>query len=82
MDESGFRLRGWQSTDSQGRYFLETILPGALKPVHVRIEPPGGAPFITQVFFPLSSAGLPELHMDVDAREGYYAAYFSFVLMR
>lgn len=82
MDETGFRLRGRQSTDSQGRYFLETVVPGALQPIHVRVEPPGGAPFITQIFFPLSSAGLPELHMDVDAREGLYVAYFSFVLTR
>jgi protocatechuate 3,4-dioxygenase beta subunit len=54
-DAAGFRLRGQQLTDANGRYRLVTIVPGAtLKgapTIHVKAQPPGKAAFTTQIFF-------------------------------
>ena len=56
-DNSGFRLRGHQMTDAQGRYKLLTILPalypGRTRHIHVKIsEKPGGRVLTTQTYFP------------------------------
>jgi protocatechuate 3,4-dioxygenase beta subunit len=55
-DNQGYDLRGVVATDEQGRYRIETILPG-LYPgrtahIHVKVQPPGGAELTTQLFFP------------------------------
>ncbi len=51
-----FRLRGHQFTDADGRYTLETILPGPIPGraprLYVRVQPPGGPVLTTQLFFP------------------------------
>src|SRR5580765_678337 len=45
-DNDGFRLRGHQFADAQGRYRLETIVPGAYsartRHIHVRVQAPKG----------------------------------------
>ncbi len=55
-DNSGYRLRGHQFTDAQGRYSLETIVPGQYPGrtvhVHLKATPPGGQALITQLYFP------------------------------
>jgi protocatechuate 3,4-dioxygenase beta subunit len=63
-DNKGFRLRGHQFTDEQGRYHLTTIVPGAYtgrtRHIHVRVQPgaPGreaagsGRVLTTQLYFP------------------------------
>jgi len=55
-DAAGFRLRGRQTTDAQGRYKLETIVPGTAgthaKCIHVTVQPPKGATLTTALFFP------------------------------
>jgi protocatechuate 3,4-dioxygenase beta subunit len=55
-DRAGFRLRGYQLTDGNGAYALETIEPGASRGraprLHLKVVPPGKAPFTTQLFFP------------------------------
>ncbi len=55
-DNSGFRLRGHQFTDRQGRYRLETVLPGLYpgrtRHIHVRAKAPGRPVLTTQLFFP------------------------------
>jgi len=56
-DNSGFKLRGHQVTDAQGRYKLLTILPalypGRTRHIHVKIsEKPGGRVLTTQTYFP------------------------------
>ncbi|MFN8522292.1 MAG: intradiol ring-cleavage dioxygenase [Chloroflexota bacterium] len=55
-DLRGYRLRGHQFTDADGRYSLETIVPaeytGRTSHLHVTVTPPGGAPFTTQLYFP------------------------------
>lgn len=54
-DKTGFRLRGHQATDANGAYRLETIVPGpsGTHPpvIHVKVTPPGKAPFTTALFF-------------------------------
>jgi protocatechuate 3,4-dioxygenase beta subunit len=56
-DNAGYRLRGHQFTDKQGRYILKTVLPGAYQRrtnhIHVKVgKKPGHAAITTQLFFP------------------------------
>jgi protocatechuate 3,4-dioxygenase beta subunit len=56
-DNAGFRLRGHQVTDAQGRYRLETILPalypGRTRHIHVKVQAKeGGRILTTQTYFP------------------------------
>ncbi|MDQ6910632.1 MAG: hypothetical protein M3Z84_07620 [Actinomycetota bacterium] len=55
-DNSGYRLRGHQFTDSQGGYRLETVIPGEYpgrtQHIHVKVQAPGGPVLTTQLFFP------------------------------
>ncbi len=82
-DNNGYTLRGHQFTDEQGRYYLETILPGlyASRPIehiHVKVQPPGGESFTTQLYFP--EQPIPNQTITLEAREGYYVGYFNFVM--
>ena len=55
-DNAGYRLRGHQFADEQGRYRLETIVPGAYsgrtRHFHVRVQAPGQPVLTTQLYFP------------------------------
>lgn len=55
-DNSGYRLRGHQFSDANGRYQLETVVPGLYpgrtEHIHVKIQAPGGQVLTTQLFFP------------------------------
>src|SRR5437870_2125176 len=55
-DNRGFRYRGHQFTDAEGRYRLETIVPavypGRTRHIHVKLQPPGGRILTTQLYFP------------------------------
>lgn len=55
-DEAGFRLRGHQRTDAEGRYAFDTIVPGTYpgrtRHFHVKVERPGGRALTTQLYFP------------------------------
>jgi protocatechuate 3,4-dioxygenase beta subunit len=55
-DNRGFRYRGDQSADSQGRYRLETIVPaeypGRTRHIHVKVQAPGKRILTTQLYFP------------------------------
>ena len=55
-DNAGFRLRGHQLTDAEGRYRLETILPGVYpgrtRHIHVKVQAPNGPVLTTQLYFP------------------------------
>ncbi|MDY8108170.1 intradiol ring-cleavage dioxygenase [Fulvimarina sp. 2208YS6-2-32] len=55
-DNSGFRLRGHQFSDDQGRWRVQTILPGLYpgrtRHIHVRVQPRGGSILTTQLYFP------------------------------
>jgi protocatechuate 3,4-dioxygenase beta subunit len=55
-DNVGYKLRGHQLTDANGRYRLETIVPGLYpgrtRHFHVRVQPPHGRILTTQLYFP------------------------------
>ena len=55
-DNSGYRLRGHEFTDAQGRYRLTTVYPGLYtgrtRHIHVKVQPPGGRELTTQLYFP------------------------------
>jgi protocatechuate 3,4-dioxygenase beta subunit len=55
-DNQGFRYRGHQYTDADGRYRLETIVPaeypGRARHIHVKVQRPGGRVLTTQLYFP------------------------------
>jgi protocatechuate 3,4-dioxygenase beta subunit len=85
-DNRGYRLRGHQFADAQGRYRLETIVPapypGRTRHIHVRVQPRGGRVLTTQLYFPgerLNDRDFiyrPELLMQLAGSEGS----FDFVL--
>ena len=72
-DNRGFRYRGHQHADAQGRYRLETIVPaeypGRTRHIHVKVQAPRGRILTTQVYFPGDPGNkrdglyLPELEM-------------------
>jgi protocatechuate 3,4-dioxygenase beta subunit len=89
-DNEGYRLRGHQFTDEQGRYALETIVPGnypgRTAHIHVKVQAPGQPVLTTQLFFPEDPRNRtdwlykPGLLMQVqDAAHGREAV-FDFVL--
>jgi protocatechuate 3,4-dioxygenase beta subunit len=56
-DNEGYKLRGWQRADNNGRYTLETIRPrfyqGRTAHIHVKVQSSENAPVLTtQLFFP------------------------------
>jgi len=55
-DNSGFRLRGHQFTDDQGRYRLETVVPGVYpgrtRHIHVKVHVRGTPKLTSQLYFP------------------------------
>lgn len=90
-DNSGYRLRGHQFTDDQGRYYLETILPGVYpgrtRHIHVKVQAPNQPVLTTQMYFPNEPGNdtdgifRPELLMDVQDVADGKAASFNFVLV-
>jgi protocatechuate 3,4-dioxygenase beta subunit len=89
-DNSGFRLRGHQFTDAEGRYRLRTVVPGAYegrtRHIHVKVQPPGGRILTTQLYFPGEANnqrdGLfrKELMVRTAKASGGLAGRFDFVL--
>jgi protocatechuate 3,4-dioxygenase beta subunit len=55
-DNRGNTLRGHQFTDAEGRYRLETILPGVYpgrtRHIHVKVQAPNKPILTTQLYFP------------------------------
>lgn len=89
-DNSGFRLRGHQFTDADGRFRLKTVVPGAYvgrtRHIHVKVQPRGGRVLTTQLYFPGEaknrSDGLfrKELLVRTAKNEGWLAGRFDFVI--
>jgi len=89
-DNQGYRLRGHQFSDAQGRYRLETIVPGLYtgrtRHIHVKVQAPDRPVLTTQLYFPdepeNGSDGIfqRELLMDVRAAGASGQASFTFVL--
>ncbi len=55
-DRQGFRLRGHQFADEQGRWWFNTVVParypGRTRHFHFKVQGPGGDVLTTQLFFP------------------------------
>ena len=89
-DNTGFRLRGHQFTDDQGRYRLETIVPGVYvgrtRHFHVKVQPPNRSVLTTQLYFPGEAVNArdpifsPELVMRVSETTTGKAGTFDFVV--
>ena len=89
-DNTGFRLRGHQFANGEGRYRFRTIVPavytGRTRHFHVKVQRKGGRILTTQLYFPDEPQngrdGLfrKELLMRVAKDEGAVAARFDFVL--
>jgi protocatechuate 3,4-dioxygenase beta subunit len=89
-DNTGFRLRGHQFTDDQGRYRLETIVPGVYvgrtRHFHVKVQPPNRSVLTTQLYFPGEAVNArdpifsPELVMRVTETTTGKAGTFDFVV--
>lgn len=89
-DNNGYILRGHQFTDADGRYILETVVPGLYsgrtEHIHVKVQAPGGPELTTQFFFPDVAANLsdrifePSLVLSVEERGGEQFAEFNFIV--
>jgi len=84
-DNTGYRLRGHQFTDSQGRYYLDTIFPGlyASRPIehiHVKVQPEGGAEVTSQLYFP--GQPIDGLTVTIEERGDTLVGYFNFVVQK
>jgi len=91
-DNDGYRLRGHVFADAQGRYRVETILPGhypgRTRHIHVNAQPPGGRVLTTQLYFPGEAANrrdgiyADELLVSMQRAGEALQASFDFVLRR
>ncbi|MEX0590977.1 MAG: intradiol ring-cleavage dioxygenase [Xanthobacteraceae bacterium] len=89
-DNNGFRLRGHQFTDAQGRYRLRTIMParytGRTAHIHVKVQAPSRPVLTTQLYFPDEPGNArdflfrPELLMRVSQSGDGLTGRFDFVL--
>jgi len=89
-DNKGFRYRGHVLADAQGRYRLETIVPGEYpgrtRHIHVKVRPAGGRVLTTQLYFPGEAGNRAdgiyrrELEMQVGRVRGQREARFDFVV--
>jgi len=82
-DNVGYRLRGHQFTDEQGRYYLETVLPGLyqsrpIEHIHVKARPAGGDEITSQLYFPWQP--IDGLTVRLEERDDHLVGYFDFVV--
>ena len=89
-DNSGYRFRGHQFTDTAGRYQIETIVPGIYpgrtRHFHIKVQAPNQPVLTTQLYFPDEPANQrdflfnPVLLMTVDDSNSRKQASFNFIL--
>lgn len=89
-DNAGWRYRGHVFTDADGRYRLETIVPGEYpgrtRHIHVKVQAPGRRILTTQLYFPDEPRNArdfgwrPELQMRIERRPVARLAAFDFVV--
>ncbi|MGL4234746.1 dioxygenase family protein [Tabrizicola sp.] len=89
-DQQGFRFRGHQFADAEGRWWFNTVVP-ALYPgrtlhFHFRVQRPGGEVLTTQLFFPGEPANANDwlfeetLLMTIDQADDGQFGRFDFVV--
>ena len=89
-DNAGYRLRGNQTSESDGRYALDTVVPGEYpgrtEHIHVKVQPAGGGTLTTQLYFPgvgrnqQDSIFDPRLLLTVEVAASGLTATYDFVL--
>jgi protocatechuate 3,4-dioxygenase beta subunit len=90
-DNDGYRLRGHQLTDAQGRWRLTTVVPGLYagrtRHIHVKVQRPGAPVLTTQLYFPGERANRTDGFFDRELllrrlrkAPGRWTAQFDFVL--
>jgi protocatechuate 3,4-dioxygenase beta subunit len=85
-DNRGFRYRGHQFADAQGRYRLATIVPaeypGRTRHIHVKVQAPGGRILTTQLYFPGDPGNTRDglYRRDLEMRLAKSAGIFDFVV--
>jgi protocatechuate 3,4-dioxygenase beta subunit len=89
-DNQGYRCRGHQFSDADGRYRLETVVPGLYpgrtRHFHVKVQPKGGRVLTTQLYFPGEARNKrdflfrPDLLMAIDTAAKGQNAGFNFIL--
>jgi protocatechuate 3,4-dioxygenase beta subunit len=89
-DNDGYRLRGHQFSDAQGRFVFETIVPGRYpsrtRHYHIKVQAPGRKVLTTQLYFPGEPGnerdGIfdPSLLLDIPLGRGPNLARYDFVL--
>jgi len=89
-DNAGFKLRGHQFTDANGRWRLETIVPGLYpgrtRHFHVKVQAPHGRILTTQLYFPGEARNRrdflyrPDLLMELKGANGPKQGRFHFML--
>ncbi|MFG2872198.1 carbohydrate-binding protein [Streptomyces sp. NPDC048338] len=89
-DNTGYRFRGHQFTDSTGAFALTTVVPGLYpgrtRHIHVKVQAPGRPVLTTQLYFPgeprnnTDTIFDPRLLMTVRDAGGAKEAAYDFVL--
>ena len=89
-DNEGYTFRGHQFADDQGRFTLETIVPGIYpgrtRHIHVRVQSPNQPILTTQLYFPGESGNQgdgifdPALLVTLEDAANGKEAQFTFVL--
>src|SRR3954471_17203673 len=91
-DNTGYRCRGHQFADAEGRYRLTTVVPGSYpgrtRHIHVKVQARGGPLLTTQLYFPgeVHNRVVPLFRQDLlvtlapDPAEGDSLAQFDFVV--
>jgi protocatechuate 3,4-dioxygenase beta subunit len=89
-DNAGFKLRSHQYTDKDGKFTLETIVPGVYpgrtRHIHVKAQAPKGKVLTTQLYFPGEEGNrrdglyMTKLEMKLAEKEGTKTGKFDFVL--
>ena len=86
-DQAGGRLRDHQFTDADGRFRLETVVPGLYtgrtRHIHVKVQAPNRPVLTTQLYFPGEAANAADGIFREElllAMSGDRQASFTFVL--
>jgi protocatechuate 3,4-dioxygenase beta subunit len=89
-DNAGYRLRGNQTTASDGRYALATVVPGEYpgrtEHIHVKVQRAGAGTLTTQLYFPGVSRNQqdsifdPRLLLTIESSASGLVATYDFVL--
>jgi len=89
-DNAGYRLRGNQTTGSDGRFALVTVVPGEYpgrtEHIHVKVQHAGTGTLTTQLYFPGVSKNQQDsifdarLLLKIEPSESGLAATYDFVL--